>query len=364
MPLKTTAGNHGEVTKGRGAPGNPEGRFETSSRHADDDGWFQDPGEQPGRPKTVVTIERAKSIISRHDSPDLNFSQSINPYRGCEHGCSYCFARPSHAYVGLSPGLDFETRLFTKPDAARLLREELAKPGYRCAPIMIGANTDGYQPIERSERVTRSILEVLADCHHPVAIITKSALVERDLDLLVPMAREGLAAVTLSVTTLDHDLARTLEPRASAPRRRIEAISRLAAAGVPVSVNVAPVIPYLTDSELETIMAAAVEAGATRAGYTLLRLPWEVRPLFKEWLEHHVPLKAAHVMSRVRDMRGGRENDPEFGSRMHGQGELARLLSQRFRKACARLGLNEDREWALDCTRFVPPGAAGQASLF
>lgn len=709
MPLKTTAGDHGDVTKGRGAPGNPEGRFETMSRHADDDGWFQDPGDEPGRPKTVVTIERAKSIISRHDSPDLGFSQSINPYRGCEHGCSYCmaggtpilmangrvlplsevrvgdeiigtkrqgwyrryvksrvlahwsvikpayqvtlqdgttlvtsgdhrfltergwkhvtdtdsgvqrahltmanklmgiggfaegplenddyrrgylsglirgdghlksyhydrmgrldhlhvfrlamcdpeallraqdylldfdvatqefqfasatanrrpmhairthalakvdairrlidwptspgrewsagflagifdadgsysqailrisntdaqiidriseclrtfrfefvvdhvhrqptrpidvvrlkgglaehlrffhtvvpaitrklditgqavksdarlgiagvealgaamrlfdittesgdfiadgvvshncYARPSHAYVGLSPGLDFETRLFTKPDAARLLREEFAKPGYRCEPIMIGANTDGYQPIERGERVTRSILEVLAECHHPVAIITKSALVERDLDLLVPMAREGLVAVTISVTTLDHGLARTLEPRASAPKRRIEAIRRLAAAGVPVGVNVAPVIPFLTDSELEAIIAASVGAGATHAGYTLLRLPWEVRPLFKAWLEHHVPLKAEHVMSRVRDMRAGRENDPEFGSRMHGTGALARLLSQRFRKACVRYGISDSPERPLDTGRFLPPARDGQATLF
>jgi DNA repair photolyase len=274
-----------------------------------------------------------------------------------------CYARPSHAYLGLSPGLDFETRLFAKENAAELLREELRRPGYQCEPIMLGANTDCYQPIERKHRVTRSVLEVLAQCLHPAAIVTKSALVERDLDLLVPMAREALVGVTISVTTLDHDLARTLEPRASAPRRRIEAIRALAAAGVPVGVNVAPVIPFLTDAELYSILEEAARAGASFAGYTLLRLPWEVRDLFKAWLEQNVPLKAAHVMARVRDMRGGRENDPNFGSRMHGQGELSRLLSQRFRKACARLGI-AGAPPELDWRRFVPPAPEGQATLF
>lgn len=363
MAMKSTAGDHGRPTKGRGASSNPEGRFEALSREPED-AWPPDPGDEPGRPKTVVTLERAKSIISRHDSPDLNFAQSINPYRGCEQGCPYCYARPSHAYLGLSPGLDFETRLFAKENASQLLAEELRRPGYRCEPIMLGANTDCYQPIERTHGITRSVLELLARCRHPAAIVTKSALVERDLDLLVPMAREGLVCVTISVTTLDNGLASKLEPRASAPRRRLEAIRRLAAAGVPVGVNVAPVIPFLTDSELESILEAAVKAGATHAGYTLLRLPWEVRQLFKEWLERHVPLKAEHVMSRVRDMRGGRENDPEFGSRMHGTGTLGRLLSQRFRKACARLGLDASRDRVLDAGKFVPPAPEGQGTLF
>ncbi len=708
MPLKTTAGDHGDVTKGRGAPGNPEGRFETLSRDADDDGWFQDPGEQPGRPKTVVTLERAKSIISRNDSPDLNFSQSINPYRGCEHGCSYCmsgvtpilmangrtrplsevrvgdeiygtrrqgwyrryvksrvlahwsvikpayqvtlqdgttlvtsgdhrfltergwkyvtdtesgvqrahlttanklmgtggfaegplesddyrrgylsglirgdghlksyhydrpgrfdhlhvfrlalcdpeallraqdylldfdvatqefqfasatasrrpmhairtnalakvdtirrlidwpaspgkdwsagflagifdaegsysqavfrisntdaeiinrisdclgmfhfdfvvdhvhrevtkpidvvrlrgglsehlrffhtvgpaitrkldisgqavksdarlgvasieplgramrlydittetgdfiadgvvshncYARPSHAYVGLSPGLDFETRLFAKPEAALLLRGELARPAYRCEPINIGSNTDGYQPIERQRRITRAILEVLHETSHPVAIITKSALVERDLDLLAPMAGAGLVAVALSVTTLDAGLSRRMEPRASAPARRIEAVRRLAAAGVPVGVNVAPIIPFLTDHEMESILEAAAEAGAGWASWTLVRLPWEVKDLFRAWLEEHVPLKAAHVMSRLQEMRGGRDNDPRFGTRMSGVGLLSDLLRRRFEVACRRLGL-ATRPPRLAREHFRPPTTNGQMGLF
>jgi DNA repair photolyase len=365
MPLKTTAGNHGEAAKGRGSPINPEGRFEKQVREALDDGWFQEAPEEPNRPKTVVTIERAKSIVSRHDSPDLNFSQSINPYRGCEHGCPFCYSRPSHAYLGLSPGLDFETRLFAKENAADLLRGELARPGYRPEPIMLGANTDCYQPIERKYRITRSILELLCDTRHPATLITKSALVERDLDLLVSMARDRLVNVVLTIVTLDRDLSRRLEPRTSAPPRRLEAIRTLSDAGVPVAVNVAPVIPFLTDSEVESILEAAVGAGATGAAYTLLRLPWEVRDIFKDWMEVHFPLKAAHVMSRVREMRAGRENDPDFGSRMHGSGPFAELLSQRFRKACARLGLNARRDWELDTSRFVPPRVeTGQGKLF
>lgn len=366
MALKTTAGNHGEAAKGRGATINPEGRFETVRREGADDGWFPEVEDEPTRPKTVITIERAKSIISRHDSPDLNFSQSINPYRGCAHGCPWCFARPSHAYLGLSPGIDFETRLFTKPNAAELLRAELAQPGYRCEPIVVGVNTDAYQPLERSERVTRSILEVLAECRHPVELITKSALVERDLDILAPMARDGLVDVTLSITTLDNTLASRMEPRASAPARRILAIKRLSDAGVPVGVNAAPVIPFLTDSEMEAILEAAAAAGARFAGYTLVRLPWEVKDVFKAWLEQHYPLKAAHVMSRIRDMRDGRENDPNFGTRMHGTGEFSELLSQRFRKACKRLGLaHRHREGPqLDTSKFVPPGNRDQLKLF
>ena len=711
MPLKTTAGNHGEPAKGRGASTNPEGRFEKWARDAADDGWFQEPEENPSRPQTVVAIERAKSIISRNDSPDVGFTQSINPYRGCAHGCSYCahgdtpilmgngrtlpiselrvgdeiygtrfdgryrryaksrvlahwrvikpayrttledgtvlvtsgdhrfltdrgwkhvvdnasrpqrahlttnnellgtggfaegpvendeyrrgylcgmirgdalfreyayrresggvdrvrafrlalcdpeallraqdylldfevatgeylfqaaigmrkamhairassgaaferirgliawpnqpsddwckgylagifdaegsfsqaiwrvpntdpeiigwvtrclsrfgfdfalehrdaedrkpmdivrlkgglrehlrffhttrpaitrklnldgqaiksdaklrvvsvepigkamrlydittetedfiangvvshncFARPTHAYLGLSPGLDFETRLFAKTNAAELLREELAKPGYRCSPIAIGVNTDAYQPIEREHRITRSILEVVHEAKQPVFLITKSALVERDIDILAAMAKERLVAVTLSVTTLDNEISRRMEPRTSAPARRLKAIERLAAAGIPVSVNVAPVVPFLTDSEMEPILEAAAKAGATGAGCHLMRLPWEVKDIFKAWLEEHFPLKAAHVMSRVREMREGRENDPDFGSRMTGTGLFAELLRKRFDVACARLGLDRrDDAFRLETALFRPPSPAGQGRLF
>lgn len=364
MPLKTTAGDHGTVARGRGATLNPEGRFEKGTRGAFDDDWFPD-GRDGGaaKPGTVIAIERAKRVISRNDSPDLGFSLSVNPYRGCAHGCSYCYARPSHAYLGLSPGIDFETRLFAKPEAARLLREELARPGYRCEPINIGSNTDGYQPIEREHRITRSVLEVLREASHPVTIVTKSALVERDLDLLAPMARDGLATVVVSVTTLDSRLSARMEPRASAPARRLEAIRRLAAAGVPVGVNVAPVIPFLTDHEIEAILAEAVRAGAGWAGWSLLRLPWEVKDIFRAWLEHHVPLKAAHVMARVHEMRGGRDNDPRFGTRMTGEGLLARLVRRRVEVARGRLGLAGSPP-ALACDRFRPPGEARQPSLF
>ncbi len=363
MPLRTTAGSHGNPTKGRGAPSNPEGRFESWHRDEVEDGWFQDPGEEPSRPETIVSLEHAKSIISRHDSPDVAFAQSVNPYRGCAHGCIYCFARPSHAYLGLSPGLDFETRLFAKVNAAQKLREELARPGYRCEPLTIGVNTDAYQPIERQYRITRSILEVAKEANNPVSLITKSALVERDLDILAPMAREGMAEVTISITTLDAEISRRMEPRTSAPARRLLAVERLAKAGIPVCVNVAPVIPFLTDSELESILEAAAERGALGAGYQLVRLPWEVRPLFKEWLETHFPLKAGHVMSRIRAMRDGRENDPHWGSRMVGTGVFAELLAQRYRKAKARLGLDRPGP-GLDCSRFVPPSLHGQGSLF
>lgn len=364
MPLKTTAGDHGTVARGRGATMNPEGRFEKGTREAFDDDWFPD-GREGGaaKPGTVIAIERAKRVISRNDSPDLGFSLSVNPYRGCAHGCSYCYARPSHAYLGLSPGIDFETRLFAKPEAARLLREELARPGYRCEPINIGSNTDGYQPIEREHRITRSVLEVLREASHPVTIVTKSALVERDLDLLSPMARDGLATVVVSVTTLDPRLSARMEPRASAPARRLEAIRRLAAAGVPVGVNVAPVIPFLTDHEIEAILEAAARAGAGWAGWSLLRLPWEVKDIFRAWLEHHVPLKAAHVMARVNEMRGGRDNDPRFGTRMTGEGLLARLVRRRVTVARRRLGLAGSPP-ALACDRFRPPGEARQPSLF
>jgi DNA repair photolyase len=711
MPLKTTAGNHGEAAKGRGSTINPEGRFEKWDRDSADDGWFQEPAEEPSRPKTVVAIERAKSIITHNDSPDLGFSQSLNPYRGCEHGCTFCaagetpillangrtlplseiregdeiygtehvghyrrykktrvlahwsvikpayrvtledgttltasgdhrfltergwkhvvgagtgpdcrphlttsnsllgtgafaegprenddyrrgylcgmvrgdghlkqyvyntrgrvdiihgfrlalcdheallraqdylvdfgvatqermfsaaqgnhravhsissstewkfeaikgliawptlpsvewhagflagifdaegsfsqtvwrisntdlelidrtasslaaygfsfaiehipfdhkkpisvirlkgglrehlrffhavrpaitrkldlsgqaikgdaklrvvaieplgrtmrlydittgtedfiangvvshncYARPSHAYLGLSPGIDFETRLSAKTNAAELLREELSKPGYRCENLVIGVNTDAYQPIEREHRITRAILEVCAEANQPIGLITKSALIERDIDILAPMAAKNLVSTTLSITTLDHGISRYMEPRASAPARRLLAVQRLAAAGIPVNVNVAPVIPFLTDSELEAILEASAAAGASTAAYTLLRLPWEVKDIFRAWLEEHFPLKAAHVMSRVHEMRGGRDNDPNFGTRMKGQGLFAHLLKQRFDKACARLGLN-DRGWAfeLDRSQFRPPSPKGQGALF
>jgi DNA repair photolyase len=365
MPLKTTAGNHGAAAKGRGATINPEGRFEKWARDSAEDGWFQDPGEEPGKPKTVIAIERAKSIISHNDSPDLGFSQSLNPYRGCAHGCIYCFARPSHAYLGLSPGIDFETRLFAKTNAADLLREELAKPGYRCSELVIGVNTDAYQPMERELKITRSVLEVCSEVNQPVALITKSALIERDIDILAAMAKRNLVAATLSITTFDHGISRYLEPRTSAPARRLLAVERLSKAGIPVNVNVAPVIPFLTDSELENILEASAGAGAISAAYTLLRLPWEVKDIFRAWLEERFPLKAAHVMARVHDMREGRDNDPNFGSRMKGTGMFAELLNQRFHKACARLGLNQrEAAFELDCSQFRPPGPKGQGSLF
>src|SRR5262245_52049083 len=366
MPLKTVSGKHKDPRKGRGAGINPEGRFEKERRDAFDDGW-NTPEEELPPLRTQVTIERVKSIISRNDSPDIGFTQSINPYQGCEHGCVYCYARPSHAYRNLSPGIDFETRLFAKVNAAEKLREELAKPGYRCQVISLGANTDPYQPIEREWKITRGVLEVLAECDHPVGIITKNAMVERDLDLLVPMARKNIVNVFLSVNNLDHGLARRLEPRCSAPARRLLAIKRLADAGVRVGVMVAPVIPFLNDHQIEPVLEAAWEDGARQAGYPLMRLPWEVKDLFKDWLERHYPLKAKHVMSRVHAMRGGRDNDPDFGSRMTGQGELAKLLEQRFAKACSRLGfygVRMQRVSALDTTLFKPPSAAGQMDLF
>jgi len=350
--------------RGRGATLNPEGRFETIERAAYDDGWGDLP-EEPRQVPTVVADETVRSIISRNDSPDIPFTQSINPYRGCEHGCVYCYARPSHGYLNLSAGLDFETRLFAKVNAAEMLRRELAKPGYRCEPIAFGTNTDPYQPAERERGIMRALLSVLAECDHPLTITTKSALVERDLDLLAPMARKGLARVYLSVTTLDRHLARRLEPRASAPLRRIEAIRRLADEGVPAGIMTAPVIPFLTDDQMEAVLEAGAAAGAGEAGYLILRLPHEVKDLFRAWLQHHFPLKAAHVMSRLREMRAGAENDPRFGTRMTGEGVLARLIAERFRVACERLGLNRERRRKLDCSRFrLPRAVKGQQSLF
>ena len=351
-----------EVAKGRGATLQIEGRFENLARERVDDGWDAADGELPPF-KTTVTIDSAKSVIQRNDSPDLPFSLSLNAYRGCEHGCIYCYARPSHAYLNLSPGLDFETQLFAKPDAAQLLRAELAKPSYQCSPIALGSNTDPYQPIERDWQITRQILEVLAEHKHPVSIVTKSALIERDLDLLTQLARDDLVQVYISVTTLDAGLARHMEPRAASPRRRLQAIQTLNEAGVPCGVMVAPVIPFLTDAELEQVLQAAHQHGARSAGYALLRLPYELKDLFKDWLAVHYPLKAEHVMSRMREMRGGRDNDPEFGSRFRGNGLFADLLAQRFRKACGRLGFTLGGR-PLATGLFKPPSRNGQIDLF
>lgn len=343
-----------EVRSGRGAVSNPEGRFESTRTELVDDGWGTI--DEPLPPlETTVQPEPARSIIARNQSPDISFDQSINPYRGCEHGCIYCYARPSHAYVNLSPGLDFETRLFYKADAAQLLERELAAPAYRCSPITIGANTDPYQPIEREYRVTRSILEVLARYRHPCSIITKSAMIERDLDVLAPMAKDGLVQVFVSVTTLSNDLKRTLEPRTASPAARLRTIRKLTEAGVPTGVMVAPVIPVLTDSELERILEACAEAGVRSAGYVLLRLPHEVKDLFKEWLDANEPLRAKHVMSRLHAMRGGRDYDSRWSVRQRGEGEYAELLRRRFDLACVRFGLNRGARFTHNLDLFTPP---------
>jgi DNA repair photolyase len=342
-----------QARKGRGAVTNRAGRFEPTVTEAVDDGWARDEEDLPPL-RTTVTVDSSRSIIARNQSPDVPFDRSINPYRGCEHGCVYCFARPTHAFLGLSPGLDFETRLFVKPEAARLLTHELSKPGYRPSVIAMGTNTDPYQPLERERRITRSIIEVLSACNHPVGIVTKAALIARDADILAPMAAKRLARAFISITTLDRDLARTLEPRAPTPMKRLAAVRALADAGVPVGVMVAPVIPVLTDPEMERILAAAKEAGATSAGYVLLRLPLEIKDLFTEWLEAHAPAKAKHVLDLVRDTRAGRLNDASFGRRMTGQGTYAQLIHQRFELATKRLDLNE-RDWRYDLSVFKPP---------
>ncbi|MGE5128696.1 MAG: PA0069 family radical SAM protein [Sphingomonadaceae bacterium] len=353
--------------KSRGALSRPQGRFEREQRTPFDDGWTRD-DEPPATLRTSVTEERARSIIQTNDSPDLPFDQSINPYRGCEHGCVYCYARPSHAYLELSPGLDFESRLFAKVNAVERLRAELARPGYVPKPISLGANTDCYQPIERRYRITRDLIELLSQCRHPLTIVTKSALVERDLDLLGPMGQAGLAKVFVSLGTLDRELARRLEPRAASPQRRLDTIRALAAAGVPVGVMVAPVVPALSDKSLEESMGAAAAAGASMAGYQLLRLPNELKSLFREWLATHYPLRAEHVMSVLQQLRSGRDNDPRFGTRMTGTGNYAELLAKRFEIACRRLGLNGEERGgvarrALDRSQFVPPSPGGQMRL-
>lgn len=344
------------LLKGRGALSNPGGRFDRTSLEGVDDGWHQE--ETPSSVATRVEPDKARSIITTNDSPDIPFEHSINPYRGCEHGCIYCYARPSHAYVGLSAGLDFETRLFYKADAAMLLEQELARPRYVCKTIMLGANTDPYQPLEREMNVTRSILEVLHRTHHPVSLITKGALIVRDADLLADMARERLAKVYVSLTTLSSETKRTLEPRTASPQARLKVIRHLTERGVPVGVMVAPIIPFVTDHELERILEAAADAGACSASYVVLRLPYEVKTLFREWLAEHHPLRADHVMSVIRSLRGGRDNDPEFGSRMRGSGPYAQLLRSRFFVACRRVGIDAALQIALDTTRFQPPRPA------
>jgi DNA repair photolyase len=346
----------------RGARSFVQGRFESVAREAFDDGWTPEERD-PVELKTSVTIERARTIISRNDSPDLGFSQSINPCRGCEHGCIYCYARPSHAYLELSPGLDFETRLFAKTNACELLIKELSKPGYRPSPIALGANTDCYQPIERKHRITRGILEVLAECEHPVTIVTKSALVERDLDLLAPMAQKHLVKVFVSIGTLDRALARKLEPRAASPQRRLDVLKALSKEKIPCGVMVAALIPALNDKTMEHVLEAAAAAGAAEAAYVVMRLPNELKTLFKEWLAEHYPQRADHVMSIVRQMRGGRENDPNFGSRMSGTGNYAELMEKRFDIACRKFGLNKREDPDLDCSRFRAPSPGGQLEL-
>ena len=350
----------GSVIRGRGVAARPAGRFAKEAT-------LPEPGDDDTptpAPETELIPEKIRSIISRNRSPDIPFEQSINPYRGCEHGCVYCYARPSHAYLDLSSGLDFEQKIYTKPQAAAVLRQELSKRDYRCSPITLGANTDAWQPVERKLRITRQIFEVLVEFRHPVSIITKSALVERDTDLLQDLARDNLVDVLLSVTTLDDELKRRMEPRTAGPRRRLETIRRLSAAGIPCGVLAAPMIPGLNDHELENILAGAADAGARYAGYVLLRLPHEVEPIFSDWLQAQYPLKAAKVLSLIRQSRGGELNDPRFGSRMRGSGPFAALLAQRFAAACRRHGFTRQSQAALDTTRFrVPAGPGTQLDL-
>ena len=344
------------IFKGRGSASNQSGRFEQLQREAFDDGWAQQEADTAPRLITEIIHDSSRSILFYNDSPDIPFDRSINPYRGCEHGCIYCYARPSHTYLGLSAGLDFESRILVKPDAAALLRQALAKPGYACQPIAMGTNTDPYQPLEREQRITRQIIEVLAEHRHPLTIVTKSAMVERDIDLLAPMAADNLARVFISITTLDRHLSRTMEPRAAAPQRRLQTLQRLAQAGIPCGVMTAPMIPALNDAEMEHILEEAHVAGARYAGYVLLRLPLEVAPLFEEWLQQHFPLKAAHVMSIIRQSRGGKAYDAQFHQRMRGQGIFADLLAQRFRLAASRLGFMQERS-PLNTRLFRPPVA-------
>jgi len=349
-----------ERRRGRGAGLNPTGRFEQLTKHVFDDGWSSMEELPPF--KTEVQIEKPRTIITRNESPDISFDRSINPYRGCEHGCVYCFARPTHSFMGLSAGLDFESKLFAKPDAAKLLDKELSKEGYQPRTIAIGTNTDPYQPIEREYRIMREILEVLEARGHPVGIVTKSALITRDIDILSRMAERGLAKVALSVTTLDRMLARTMEPRAATPPKRLEAIRKLSEAGIPTAVMVAPIIPGLNDPEIEKILDAAKAAGAESAGYVMLRLPLEVAPIFKDWLLRHYPDRFRHVMSLVRSMRDGKDYDSEWGKRMSGSGPYAWQIGRRFEIAARRLGLNKERA-KLRTDLFVAGKTAGEQLL-
>lgn len=343
--------------KGRGTAWAIASRYQSADRETFDDGWGgvdQQVADQAQPPSTSIIEQHVRSIVTGNESPDISFDLSINPYRGCEHGCIYCFARPTHSYLDMSPGLDFETRIVAKRNAAACLRQTLAKPGYRPGLLNIGSATDAYQPAERRLRITREVIEVLASCAHPFSIVTKSSGVERDLDLIAPLAARRLAAVYVSVTTLDASLARVLEPRAAAPARRLQTIKRLHEAGVPVGISVSPMIPFLNEPELERLLAAGAEAGARSAFMTVLRLPWEVNPLFQDWLALHVPDRAERIMARVREMRGGRDYDARWGQRMRGEGVWARLLAQRFDVACRRLGLERER-LELDLTQFRPP---------
>lgn len=357
------------ATKGRGTVWAIEHRYSRQGSESYDDGWGnldQAASEEKLPPATTILEERVKSILSSNDSPDIGFDLSINPYRGCEHGCIYCFARPTHSYLNMSPGLDFETRIVAKVNAAERLLEAFASRAYEPSFINIGSATDAYQPIERKLGITRSVLEVLSECRHPFSLVTKSSGVERDLDLIAPMAADKLAAVYVSVTSLDSGLARILEPRAAAPHRRLQTIEALAKAGVPVGVSVSPVIPFINEPEIERILEAAANAGARAAFKVVLRLPWEVNPLFQQWLQDHFPDRAERVLARVREMRGGKDYDAEFGKRMRGEGVWAELISQRFHKACARFGLNKVAH-DLDLSKFRKPRLApkdGQIELF
>jgi DNA repair photolyase len=343
------------IIKNRGATLNPEGRFEKTSYEAFEDGWFNSEEENLSALETMLFPEKAKTIITHNDSPDIGFDQSINPYRGCEHGCIYCYARPSHAYMNLSPGLDFETKIFFKENAAELLENELSKPSYICKPIIIGANTDPYQPIESKLKITRSILEVLHRYHHPVGLITKSSMIERDIDILADMAKRNLAKVAVSVTTLSNELKLILEPRTSGPKGRLRAVNALTQAGVPVRTMVAPIIPMINDKELEKILELTSRAGAQHASYVIVRLPYEVKDLFKAWLQTHFPDRAQHVMSIIKQMRGGKEYDSTFGSRMRGEGQFAQLIEARFRRACKCFQLNMRPAWPLNTQSFKRP---------
>ena len=339
--------------KGRGTASNPHNRFAATCSVAEDDGWSQ---EVPATQNTEVRVELAKSIITRNDSPDIPFDRAINPYRGCEHGCIYCYARPSHAYWDMSPGLDFETRLIAKTNAVTRLEEQLSKRNYQCAPINLGSNTDPYQPIEREYRLTRQLLETLLRYRHPVTIVTKGSLILRDLDLLVQLAEKRLVKVMISLTTLDDETKRTLEPRAAAPKARLRAIKVMTEAGIEVGVLCSPIIPMINDHELEALLKAAKEAGAVSANYMMVRLPLEVAPLFEEWLHTHHPQRAAHVLSLIRQSRGGELYDSRFGVRMRGEGHFADLLSTRFDIALRKLKLNKRSNYSLDCSQFCPPG--------